>query len=237
MQSLPGRVVRGLLVSCALSVTAVAGCSRIIGLGDITYVDAPPPDPDGGNPDCPVAPANTVIACAVITHVRADGTTFTTKRDLRNFTVAAYISDTSKAGFRVVSGVASSEGIARIENVPDGTPYYFRIQNSQDPSYPWPHYFYTDKHDLEIGNAQIGRDDTPTTSETMVTVNMTGMTPWKAGDTVQLVSFETGTQVPLIAERSLIPIETWISCSRAASHSSCTSGPGTSTDSAASRLK
>ncbi|HZJ64421.1 MAG TPA: DUF4215 domain-containing protein [Kofleriaceae bacterium] len=207
MQSHPGRVVRGLLVSCALSVTAAAGgCSKIIGLGDITYVDAPPPDPDGGNPDCPVAPANTVIACAVITHVRADGTTFTTKRDLRNFTVAAYISDTSKAGFRVVSGVASSEGIARIENVPDGTPYYFRIQNSQDPSYPWPHYFYTDKHDLEIGNAQIGRDDTPTTSETMVTVNMTGMTPWKAGDTVQLVSFETGTQVPLIAERSLIPI-------------------------------
>lgn len=201
-------VVRCVVIGCALSATTAAtGCSKIIGLGDIMYVDAPPGgNPDGGNPDCPAAPPSTVIACALITHVRADGTTFTTKRDLRDFTVAAYITDTSRSGFRIVSGVASSEGIARIEGVPDGTPYYFRIQNSQDPAYPWPHYFLTDKHDLEIGNAQIGRDDTPATSETAVTVNMSGMTPWKAGDTVQLVSFETGTEVPLIGERSLLPV-------------------------------
>jgi cysteine-rich repeat protein len=197
------RVVRCALVGCALAATAAAaGCSKIIGLGDITFVDAPP----GADPECPVAPPDTVIACAIITHVRADGTTFTSKRDLRDFTVAAYVTDTSATGFRIVNGTASSDGIARIENVPDGTPYYFRIQNSQDPTYPWPHYFFTDKHNLEIGNAQIGRDDTPTTSETAVTVNMTGMTPWKAFDTAELVSFETGTQVSLIGQSSLVPV-------------------------------
>jgi cysteine-rich repeat protein len=195
------RVVRCALVGCALA-AAAAGCSKIIGLGDITFVDAPP----GADPECPVAPPNTVIGCAIITHVRADGTTFTTKRDLRNFTVAAYVTDSSKAGFRIVSGTASSDGIARIENVPDGTPFYFRIQNSQDPTYPWPHYFFTDKHNLEIGNAEIGRDDSPTTSETAVTVNMTGMTPWKANDGAQMISFETGTQVGLVAQSSLVPV-------------------------------
>jgi cysteine-rich repeat protein len=196
-------IVRCAVVGCALAVTAAAaGCSKLVGLGDITYVDAPP----GAEPACPVAPPNTVIACAIITHVRADGTTFTTRRDLRSFTVAAYITDASKAGFRIVSGTVSSEGIARIENVPDGTPYYFRIQNPQDPTYPWPHYFFTDKHDLEIGNAEMGRDDSPTTSATAVTLNLAGMTPWKAGDAAQLVSFETGTQVPVITQSSLIPV-------------------------------
>jgi len=202
MRYSPGRVVRCVVVGCALpAITAVAGCSKIIGLGDITYVDAPP----AANPDCPTAPPNTVIACAVITHVRADGTTFTTKRDLRNFTVAAYITDGSPAGFTIVNGTASSDGIARIENVTDGTPYYFRIQNAQDPAYPYPHYFYTDKHDLELGNAELGRDDSPTTSETLVTVNMTGMTPWKFGDSAQLISFATGTQIPLLNEFSMVP--------------------------------
>jgi cysteine-rich repeat protein len=203
MRSSLGRFVRCAFVGSALAASAAAaGCSKIVGLGDITYVDAPP----GADPDCPVAPPNTVIACAIITHVRADGTTFTTKRDLRSFTVAAYITDGSASGFRVVSGTASSDGIARIEDVPDGTPFYFRIQNPQDPTYPWPHYFFTDKHDLEIGNAEMGRDDSPTTSETAVTVNLTGMTAWKTGDAAQFVSFETGTQVPVIETRSLIPV-------------------------------
>jgi cysteine-rich repeat protein len=203
MRASLGRLVR--CVPCVLAGGALslsAGCSQIVGLGDITYVDAPP----GGNPECPTAPANTVIACATITHVRADGTTFTTKKDLSHFTVAAYIADTSRSGFRVVSGVASSEGIARIEDVPDGASFYFRIQDPQEPLYAWPHYFYTDRHNLEIGNSVLGRDDTPATSSTAVTVNMTGMTPWKQGDTAVLVSFETGTQVGLIGARSLVPV-------------------------------
>jgi cysteine-rich repeat protein len=202
-----GRLVRcgvhHVVVAGALLLTA--GCSRILGLGDITYVDASDGSPTG-NADCPAASANVVIACATVTHVRADGTTFTTLKDLSHFTVAAYISDTSKSGFRVVSGVAGSDGVARIENVPDGASFYFRIHNPQDPLYSWPHYFYTDKHNLDLGNAMIGRDDSPTTSETALTVNMTGMTPWKSGDTVALVSFETGSQLPLVGGRSLIPV-------------------------------
>ncbi|HSS00853.1 MAG TPA: hypothetical protein VLM79_27535, partial [Kofleriaceae bacterium] len=189
-------------VLAACAALLACGCSKILGLGDIAYVDASTDSPDGPTgmtSDCPAPPANTVIACATITHVRTDGTTFTTRKDLSPFTIAAYISDSSKSGFRIVSGVASSDGTARIEGVPDGTPFYFRIHNPQDPTYPWPHYFFTDKHTLEIGTAEIGRDDTPTTSETALTVNMTGMTPWKGGDSAELVSFEGGTQAGRIA--------------------------------------
>jgi cysteine-rich repeat protein len=184
VSSLRGSLAPG----CALSlVLAGAGCAQILGLGEVDVVDQPV--------DCPPAPPDTVIACANITHVRADGTTFASRKDLSAFTVAAYVSDPGSGGFRIVSGTAGKDGVARIEGVPDGAPYYFRIQNPLDPIYPWPHYFYTDKHTLEIGHAQIGRDDTPATSDTQITVNMTGMTPWKPRDLVGLASFETGTDV------------------------------------------
>src|SRR5689334_12600792 len=97
------RGARHVLAACAALL--VCGCSKILGLGDITYVDASidgsPDGPPGMTSDCPTAPANTVIACATITHVRADGTTFTTRKDLSPFTIAAYISDSSKSGFRI----------------------------------------------------------------------------------------------------------------------------------------
>jgi cysteine-rich repeat protein len=174
-----------------LSVVVTAGCAQILGLGDIEVAD-----PVGG--DCPTAPPNTVIACANMTHVRPDGTTYASRRDLTRYTVAAYIPDGSASGFRIVSGTAGRDGIAHIEDVPDGAPYYFRIQDPLDPLYPYPHYFYTDKHTLEIGHALLGRDDTPTTADTQVTVSMTGMTPWKANDTVSLSSFQTGTDFSVI---------------------------------------
>jgi cysteine-rich repeat protein len=177
---------------CAASVViGGAGCAQLLGLGDLTFVDSE---------ECPTAPPDTVIACATITHVRPDGTTYTSRKDLSHFTVAAYIVDTGASGFRVVSGTAGSDGIARIDGVPDGTPYYFRLQDPQDSQYPWPHYFYTDKRTLDIGNAQIGRDDTPAISDTEVTVDMTAMTPWKAGDGTTLVSFQSGTEVSLFPD-------------------------------------
>src|SRR5216110_3844070 len=88
-------------VLAACAALFAGGCSKILGLGDITYVDASTDGPGDGSlgmtADCPAAPADTVIACATITHVRADGTTFTTRKDLSPFTIAAYISDTSKS--------------------------------------------------------------------------------------------------------------------------------------------
>src|SRR5262249_12508442 len=75
--------------------------------------------------------------------------------------------------------------------------FYLRLQDPQDLLYAYPHYFYTDKHTLDLGYSEIGRDDTLALSDTEVTVALTSLTPWKPGDAIDLVSFGSGTELSL----------------------------------------
>jgi cysteine-rich repeat protein len=135
--------------------------------------------------------------------VHVDGSLTTSRADLSNFTVAAYIPDSGQAsGFKIVTGTVGTDGTLTVPDVPAGASYYLRIQNPTDPLYPWPHYFFTDQRKLDLGYLEIGRDDTPTTGTTNVTFTVSSMSPWTPqgapayspipGDGFSIESFSTG---------------------------------------------
>ncbi len=183
-----------------IAIAALGGCNQLFGFGDefeladdvVGPIDA---GSDASPFDCPPAPPMTMIGCATITHVHSDGTTSQSRKDLSRYTAAAYIPDASAAGFAVISGTTSADGVVTIAGVPDAGPYYLRLHDPQDPFYPWPRYFYTERRDLELGYVELGRDDTPVTLATPVSLSLTGLRPWQAMDSIQLVSFAAGTEV------------------------------------------
>ncbi|HTJ41981.1 MAG TPA: DUF4215 domain-containing protein [Kofleriaceae bacterium] len=192
------------LALVAMSISA-AGCNAILGIGDVHTsggIDAPAGTIDAAGGNCPAPPSGGIIGCANITHVNLDGTTTESRQDLHAFNVAAYIADSSATGFTIVTGTASADGTVVVNNIPDGASYYLRLQNPTDPTYSYPHYFYTSQRTLDLGYIEEGRDDTPTTGETDVTFTTTGLTPWKSapqsiygqlGDSLGMASFSTGT--------------------------------------------
>jgi len=191
-------LMRRLVLLIALSSGLGAGCNSILGIHDLGTagsdggVDA---SPDAAMSACgPLAPPNTVVGCAVVTHVRADGTTFTTTKDMSGYTVAAYVPNQTGTSFDIISGAGYADGTVRVENVPDGMPFFLRLQDPNEPIYAWPAFYYADKHDLDLGYTELGRDDTPTTADTEATLDLTGMSPWKAGDLIQVDSFNSGVE-------------------------------------------
>jgi cysteine-rich repeat protein len=195
------------LRALALGTLVCAGCNQILGIGDVKKSDtpdAPPGTPDASvmTGDCPAPPADGIIGCANITHVHLDGSTTTSRQDLSAFTAAAYIVDsTQPGGFQIITGSTTADGVVTIPNVPAGASYYLRLQNPNDTNFPYPHYFFTDQRQLDLGHIEDGRDDTPTTSETDLTFGITGMTAWQpqrpgavaTGDAIELDSFSAGT--------------------------------------------
>ena len=175
-----------------LLVLGLAGCNQILGVGDFHTVDGGDSG-DGGPFDCPAAPANTVLGCATITHVHVDGTTTQSRQDLSGLTVAAYVSDDSPEGYQIISGSATADGVVTIEGVPDGTPYFLRLHDPQDPGYPYPRYFYTTVHRLDLGFVQLGDADAPATEDTQITLDATGLRPWQLDDVLVADSFNAGT--------------------------------------------
>jgi cysteine-rich repeat protein len=174
----------------------LGGCNSILGIAEVRGgSDANPAGDAPTMSECgPLAPPSTVLGCAVITHVRADGTTTKTRKDMSRFSVAAYVADSSASGFRIISGTGSADGVVRIEDVPDGKPFYLRLQDPTDPMYPYPHYFETDQHDLDLDYVEPGRDDTPTTLDTETRFTLTGMSAWKATDFITAEAFNGGTE-------------------------------------------
>jgi cysteine-rich repeat protein len=173
----------------------LAGCNQLLGIDDFHTGG----DVDGGGVDAAVASAcgplaepGQVKGCATVTYVKADGSTVVAKKDMSVYTVAAYVPDDSATGFQIINGTGSADGVVLVEGVPDG-PYFLRLHDPTDPFYPIPHYFYVDQRDLDLGSVARGRDDTPATLATSVTVNLTGMQPWKEPDFVQLTSINAGT--------------------------------------------
>jgi cysteine-rich repeat protein len=195
---------------CVLAVFALAGCNQILGIGDIKSGGAADASADGRNVDamtidanpflCPPAAANEVIGCAVVTHVDANGNKTQTQKDLSTFLVSAYVVDATQAsGFKIVNGT-TGVGILHIEGVPDGASFYLRLQDPTATN-AWPHYFFTDKHDLDLGYVEAGRDSTPATLDTEVTFDLSAMTAWTKdqdwtggdNDDITVQSFNSGT--------------------------------------------
>ena len=181
----------------------LAGCNQILGVGDF-HTGGGDDGPIDASVDAmtqsacgPLAGPGEVVGCATVTHVLADGTSFVTKRDMTVFTVSVLVADDSPAGYQTINGIGSEDGVFRIEGVPD-EPYFLRLHDVTDPSYPYPHYFYTDERDLDLGIVVRGRDDTPATLATQVTVQVDGMTPWKTPDGIQLSSINNGSFADLL---------------------------------------
>jgi cysteine-rich repeat protein len=180
--------------AAALAALALAGCNQLLGVGDFVTTDGGA-DVDAQPSDCPAAPPDTVIGCATITHVHADGSTTQRRKDLSRYSVAAYVEDDSPSGFEVVSGTASEDGVITIDGIADGTPYFLRLHDPEDPFYPYPRYFYTTSHQLDLGHVQLGDDAQPATQDTQITFDLDGMRAWRGGDFLAATSFGAATEV------------------------------------------
>jgi cysteine-rich repeat protein len=144
----------------------------------------------------PLAPPGSIVGCATVTQIYSDGTRETLTRDMRAFTVAAYVPDsTMQSGFRIINGTSAQNGVVRVDGVPDGA-YYLRLQDPTDAISPWPHYYYTQARDLRLHTVQLGRDDTPVTRATPVTIDLSGLTACHEHDWITVDSINSGTNVP-----------------------------------------
>jgi cysteine-rich repeat protein len=183
---------------CVLGALALAGCNQILGIGDLktgstsdASIDAMP---EGPMPDCPQPPSDGINGCANITHILLDGTTPVTRGDLSGFNVTAYVPDSSMtSGFKMVPGTAAADGTITIHGIDPGVSYWLRLQNPTDPTYPYPHYFYTSQRTLDLGYYEIGRDTTPATGQTDITFNLSGLAPWALNEGILAQSFNAGT--------------------------------------------
>ncbi len=197
--------VRGASISIALAALCAAGCNQILGIGNVKAGSSAPPDTPITNPDapmasdCPPPPADGIIGCANVTqfnlaHPTLDGANPVVRADMSKFNVAAYVPDSSMAsGFKIINGTASADGTVIVHGVDPGVSYYLRLQNPTDPLFASPHYFYTSQRQLDLGYNEVGRDDTPTTSGTSVTFDLSGMTAWGLNDDLYVQSYNTGT--------------------------------------------
>ncbi len=179
----------------ALALFLLTGCNAILGLGDVKSSasgnpDAPLAQPDAAVPACPPPGPNQVIGCAHITHVMPDGSTSGSNLDLSGLTFEAWIYDPVATTFSSVSGSGTKDGVFTIDNVPDGTSFYLEVA---DPSAFFTGYFYTDQHSLDLGYFELGRETTPVTQDTELTVHATNMTPWRANDLLWADAFSVAT--------------------------------------------
>jgi cysteine-rich repeat protein len=163
-------------MSRAWLLLVLAGCSSIIGIGDVTFEgDAPPPP-------------NTVIGRSFYRCVAATGTA-DLPIDQSATIIQALLPDlTAPTGYRVVDGLGMADGTFRIDNVPDGLEYILKLGKR---------YFVTSAHviDDHVEIAQrCSPPPAPATSPTNVMFAVTGMQPFLNGpnrvfDEIEIDSF------------------------------------------------
>jgi hypothetical protein len=159
----------GLIVALVI---ASAGCSNVLGFKDVTVGDA---GTDGSPDDGPlVAPPNTVVGR---TYARCHQTTgdVESPTDLSQSIIQALIFDDTKQAYRTVEGTSKVDGTFRIDGVPDGMTYMFRLGTS---------YYVTDQHVIDHSFDTARRCAPPPAVQTMptsITWNLTGMTPFHLG--------------------------------------------------------
>jgi cysteine-rich repeat protein len=167
------------MVRAALLVM-LAGCSRILGVNDVTLGD-------GGSDSGPVtAPPNTVIGRSHNTCLQQSGPV-DNPRDLSQAIVQALVPNTTD-GYSVVNGTGKADGSFTIGNVPDGVTYMLRLGTF---------YFVTEQHVVDVRSQSVTRcDPKPATASapTPVVLDVSGMAPYSAGDRLELDSLALGYQ-------------------------------------------
>lgn len=176
-------------VCLAAGLLASAGCSKILGLDDVTRSDAGTTDIDAAI----VAPPNTVVGKSTNRFLQVNGVK-EAPRDMSAIVVAALIPDAAAPGkFTVVNGVGKADGTFTISPVPDGVEYILKLDRS---------YFVTTQHviDYHLDNGYRG-DPTPTPLSGMAfyDFNITGLSravngPEGVVDEMQINSFALGYQ-------------------------------------------
>jgi hypothetical protein len=172
-----------LVMRCAL-VIALAGCSRVLGFNDVTLGDG---GTDAGSDGGPlVAPPNTVVG-RIYTRCLQPSGDVDAPTDLSQSIIQALVPDGSARGYRTVEGVGKADGTFKIEDVPDGITYMFRLGTV---------YSVTDERVLDDAFVRLRRcEPAPNlaTTATPVAWDLTGMTPVRVGldvsDHVEIVSF------------------------------------------------
>jgi cysteine-rich repeat protein len=151
----------------ALALLALAGCSKILGLGDVSRGD-------GGSSITPDAPPNTVVGRNFYHYITATGTE-DAPLDLSTTTVQALLPDSGQAsGYSVVQGTGMADGTFSVSPVPDNQPYMLRIGNG---------FYALTSHSVEIRYDTPARPETnAATLETDVSYNIANMQPAQAGD-------------------------------------------------------
>lgn len=137
---------------------------------------------DAGAPACPTPADGTVVACAFDTYVVEVGKLRYAPRDLSSATIKAYVADGS--GFRVVMGVGSSDGTATIAGVPDGS-YDLEVDEINSGR----NLYVTSSRSPDLGEVVEGRPGVPVvTKPSPLTIALSGMTAWQAGDDLLMES-------------------------------------------------
>jgi cysteine-rich repeat protein len=143
-----------------LAAAGLMGCSQILGIDDVTQVDA------GG------APPNTVIG-RVYTRFRTPAGVTDVPSDASNMIIRAMIPDAGQpTGFVVVDGVGRPDGTLSISPVPDGVEYYLRLDRD---------YYVTTRHEIDFHvEYPVRSDPAVASSTTTVDFAITDMSPFIA---------------------------------------------------------
>jgi cysteine-rich repeat protein len=160
---------------------AAAGCNSILGVGDFTTV---PTDPD------------TVTGTSTISYILFDGQIETAPEDLTKYAIKAYVPD-GLGHFEILDGVGRADGTFEIPDVPEGATYYLYLLYPQIPNHaaPIPRFWVTNARTLDLGYHVIGRPDgIEATRASTVTLNLTDVTPWTAGDFLLVDSYNNGSE-------------------------------------------
>ncbi len=167
----------------------LAGCNAILGIGDVHTsagsADAPLPTVD--------APPNTVTATSVVTYVHADGTAEMANEDLSKYTIDVLVVDDSQpSGFRTIHATGTKDGTLTVSDVPEGATFALELQS---PALKFPVYYFSTRHELDLGFVTVGRPDAvPTVNTSPISLTLTDMTAWGTGDELWGDSFQNGSE-------------------------------------------
>jgi cysteine-rich repeat protein len=177
----------------AVLVLALAGCSKLLGITDVTVGDA---GGDGAAP--PDAAPNTVTGRVFQRCLQVSGAPVVDQAtDVSGSIVVALLPDGSPTGYAVRPGTGSADGTFVIHDVPDGMAYLLKIDRS---------YWVTSAHTIDVHGEVPLRCATapvPTTAITNLTLAVANMTafvddesgaPLSVLDTIEIDAFGLGYQ-------------------------------------------
>jgi hypothetical protein len=165
---------------------------------DAEAMDAAPPLDAGASCEAGVTDAGCPKPCGNITFTgkevityQTDSGDMPTPSDLTNRMVAILIYNEAHQCFATYPAVATSTGTFHVDGLPQAT-YYLRTNTFR--SFPEPNvYLVTTSTTIDLSARRLGRPDgAMRTSRTSLSVNATGLDPWRDGDSLWLSSSNAG---------------------------------------------